>query len=170
VASHSARCGGGDGGGTTTLTPAISIALASSSLSVVQGTAGNVTVNLTRTGGFSGDVSIADRASHRRDGVLGDDRVRRDVGDAHLLAVAATTATGATSVTISASATGVTTSSATLALTITTPAVTGNYTLTAGRGPVVRAGRRRDGRHHGQSDRRFCGGRWRSPSPARRTG
>ena len=125
-------CGGSDdNGGTTTLTPAISIALASSSLSVVQGTAGNVTVNLTRTGGFSGDVSIA--ATGLPTGVtVSSATIASGATSATLtFAVAATTATGASTVTINATGTGVTTASATLALTVTAPAVTGNYTLTA---------------------------------------
>ena len=39
-------------------TPAISIALSSSTLSVTQGTTVSATVNLTRSGGFTGDVAI----------------------------------------------------------------------------------------------------------------
>ena len=125
-------CGGSDdNGGTTTLTPAISIALSASSLSVVQGTAGNITVNLTRTGGFSGDVSIA-VTGLPTGATVSSATIASGAASATLtFAVAATTATGASTVTINATGTGVTTASATLALTVTAAAVTGNYTLTA---------------------------------------
>ena len=124
-------CGGGDNGGTTTLTPAISIALSASTLSVAQGAAGNVTVNLTRTGGFSGDVSIA--ATGLPTGVtVSAATIASGATSATLtFAVAPTVATGASTITINASGSGVTTASATLALTVTATAVTGNYTLTA---------------------------------------
>jgi hypothetical protein len=52
-----AACSGGDDGGTDP-TPAISIALSSSALNITQGTTGTVTVNLTRSGGFAGDVAV----------------------------------------------------------------------------------------------------------------
>ena len=52
-----AACSGGDDGGTEP-TPAISIALSSSALNITQGTTGTVTVNLTRSGGFAGDVAV----------------------------------------------------------------------------------------------------------------
>ncbi len=125
-------CGGSDdNGGTTTLTPAISIALSASTLSVAQGAAGNVTVNLTRTGGFSGDVSIA--ATGLPTGVtVSSATIASGATSATLtFAVAPTVATGASTITINASGSGVTTASATLALTVTATAVTGNYTLTA---------------------------------------
>jgi len=57
AAAMVAACGGGDDNGTQP-TPAISIALSSSALSITQGTTGSATANLTRSGGFTGDVAI----------------------------------------------------------------------------------------------------------------
>jgi hypothetical protein len=57
AAATVAACGGGGDSGTEP-TPAISIALSSSALSVTQGTNGTVTANLTRSGGFTGNVAI----------------------------------------------------------------------------------------------------------------
>jgi hypothetical protein len=57
AAATIAGCGGGSDNGTAP-TPAISIALSSSALSITQGTSGTTTVTLTRSGGFTGDVAI----------------------------------------------------------------------------------------------------------------
>lgn len=58
VAAATIAACGGDDDSVTRPTPAISIALSSSALSVTQGTSGSASVTLTRSGGFSGDVSI----------------------------------------------------------------------------------------------------------------
>ena len=55
AAATVAACGGNDG---TEPAPAISIALSSSALNITQGTTGTAAVNLTRSGGFTGDVAI----------------------------------------------------------------------------------------------------------------
>ncbi|HEV8445731.1 MAG TPA: hypothetical protein VGQ44_02880 [Gemmatimonadaceae bacterium] len=124
-------CGGDDNGGTTTLTPAISITLSASSLSVVQGTTGTVTVTLARTGGFSGDVAIG--VTGLPTGVtVSSATIASGATSATLtFTVAANAAPGNSSVTINASGTGVTAASATVALTVTAATVSGNYTLTA---------------------------------------
>jgi hypothetical protein len=57
AAATLAACGGDDGG--TEPTPAIAISLSSATLSVTQGTTQTVNLSLTRSGGFTGDVSIA---------------------------------------------------------------------------------------------------------------
>lgn len=128
-----AGCGGsgGDNGGTTTPTPAIAITLSSSTLSVVQGQAGNVTVNLTRSGGFSGDVALAVTGLPTGVTVSATTIAAASTSATLSFAVAATAAAGNTSITISASGTGVSASSATLALTVTALPVSGSYTLTA---------------------------------------
>ena len=55
AAATVAACGGNDA---TEPAPAISIALSSSALNITQGTTGTATVNLTRSGGFTGNVAI----------------------------------------------------------------------------------------------------------------
>jgi hypothetical protein len=125
-----AGCGGGGGdGGTTTPTPAISITLSSSTLTVVQGTTGNVTVNLTRSGGFSGDVTLA--VTGLPTGVtVAPATISSGSSSATLtFTVAATAATGNSTLMITATGTGVTAVSASLAITVNAATVTGNYTL-----------------------------------------
>ena len=59
VAAATIAACGGDDDDVTPPTPAISTALSSSALDITQGTNGMATVNLTRSGGFAGDVAIA---------------------------------------------------------------------------------------------------------------
>lgn len=59
VAAATIAACGGDDDDVTPPTPAISIALSSSALDITQGTNATATVNLTRSGGFTGDVAIA---------------------------------------------------------------------------------------------------------------
>ena len=59
VAAATIAACGGDDDDVTPPTPAISIALSSSALDLTQGTNGTATVNLTRSGGFTGNVAIA---------------------------------------------------------------------------------------------------------------
>jgi len=59
VAAATIAACGGDDDDVTPPTPAISIALSSSALDITQGTNATATVNLTRSGGFMGDVAIA---------------------------------------------------------------------------------------------------------------
>ena len=125
-----AGCGGGGGdGGTTNPTPAISIGLSSPSLTVVQGTAGNVTVNLTRSGGFTGDVAVA--VTGLPTGVtVSSTTIASASTSATLTFVATATATtGNATITVTATGTSVTAATATLALTVNAPAATGGFTL-----------------------------------------
>jgi hypothetical protein len=126
-------CGGGGGDGTTNTspTPTIAITLSSSTLSVVQGTSGNVTVNLTRGGGFSGDVTLA--VAGLPSGVtVSSATITAGSGSATLsFVVGAAAAAGNSPITISASGSGVTAASASLTLTVTAAQASGNYTLSA---------------------------------------
>lgn len=125
-----AGCGGGGGdGGTTTPTPAISITLSSSTLTVVQGTAGNVTVNLTRSGGFTGDVTVS--VAGQPTGVtISSTTIASGASSATLTFVASATAViGNATITVTASGTGVTSTSATLALTVNAAQAAGGFTL-----------------------------------------
>ncbi len=123
--------GGGDGTGSTNPTPAISIGLSSSTLSIVQGTAGNITVSLTRSGGFSGDVAIAVTGLPTGITVSTATIASGSTSATLTFAVAASVAAGNSSITISASGSGVSTVSASLSLTVSAAAPTGNFTLTA---------------------------------------
>ncbi len=124
-------CGGsgGDGTGTTNPTPAISIALSSSTLSIAQGAAGNVTVNLTRSGGFTGDVAIS--VTGLPTGVtVSSATIAAGSTSVTLSFVVAAAAAGNSSITIGASGSGVSSVSASLALTVSAAAPTGSFTLT----------------------------------------
>jgi hypothetical protein len=123
-------CGGGGGdGGTTNPTPAISITLSSSTLTVVQGTAGNITVNLTRSGGFAGDVGLAVTGLPTGVTVSGATIAAGASSATLTFAAAATAAAGNAPLTINATGTGVTAVSAALALTVNAATSAGNYTL-----------------------------------------
>ena len=52
-------CSGGDDEGTTEPTPAINITSSAATATVTQGATASVTVTLTRSGGFTGDVTLA---------------------------------------------------------------------------------------------------------------
>ena len=119
-------CSGGDDG--TEPTPEINIALSSPTLSIVQGGNGTVTVTLTRSGGFTGDITIAVEglpanvtaapltvASTATSGVL-------------TLTAAATASAATTNLTVRATGSGVTAKTAPLALTVTAAPAQG-YTL-----------------------------------------
>ena len=114
-------CRSGDDGGNLTAAPAISITLSPTALSVVQGTANNITITVARIGAFSGDVSIA--VSGLPTGVLvSSTTIPSGSTFATMTFVVATSAaTGNSSVKISAGGTGVATVSTTLALTVTAP-------------------------------------------------
>lgn len=59
MAGVGVACSSDKGGGSTAPTPSVSIATSPAALTVVAGTSGQVTVTLTRGGGFSGPVSVA---------------------------------------------------------------------------------------------------------------
>jgi hypothetical protein len=126
-------CGGSgsDGGTNTGPSPSIAIVLSSAALSVVQGTSGNVTVTLTRSGGFTGDVALS--ISGLPTGVtVSSATIAAGTTSATLsFVVAAAAATGNSTITINASGSGVTSTSASLALSVTAAPVSGSYTLSA---------------------------------------
>ena len=125
-----AACSGGDDNGTEP-TPTIDLALASATLSIVQGTSGTVNVTVTRGGGFAGAVTVdvdgeptgvtvtpATIASGSTTGTL-------------TIAAAGTAAPATTALTVRATGTGVTDKTAALSLTITA-APAQSYTLAVG--------------------------------------
>jgi uncharacterized membrane protein len=129
VGAALAACSGGDDGGPTQ-TPAISIALSSSTLSVTAGQTGTVTVNLTRSGGFTGDVAVAVEGLPA--GVTFT-ATPASLGSAVTstvitITVPANAAAGTSNLTVRATGSGVTAQTAALALTIVA-APAPNYTL-----------------------------------------
>jgi hypothetical protein len=128
-----AGCGGGgtDVGTNTGTDNAIAIALSSGTLSVAQGASGNVTVTLTRTGGFTGDVALA--VTGMPTGITVNSATISAGTTTPTLSflVAATVAAGNSSITINASGSGVAGTSASLTLTVTAAPATGSYTLAA---------------------------------------
>jgi hypothetical protein len=125
-----AACGGDDGG--TNPTPAIAISLSANTISVTQGSTGSVTVSLTRSGGFTGDVSLT--VEGLPSGVTYT-ATPASLGSAVSSSVitigAGGTATPATTnLTVRATGTGVTAQTATLALTVVA-APTPSFSLAA---------------------------------------
>ncbi|CAN5659584.1 hypothetical protein BH23GEM9_BH23GEM9_23870 [soil metagenome] len=104
---------------TVTQPPGIQITLNPSALSVQQGSSGNVTVNLTRQGGFTGAVTLT--AENLPTGVtIAGATIAAGATNATLTVNAAVAAALATSnVTVRATGTGVTAQTAPLALTVT---------------------------------------------------
>ena len=129
AAATLAACSGGDDGGTNP-TPAISIALSSATLSVVQGATGTVNLTLTRTGGFTGDVSIAvEGLPTGVTSTVAPPSLGSAVSAAVITIGAGGTATpGVISATVRATGTGVTAQTAALAITVTA-APTPSFTL-----------------------------------------
>ena len=136
-----AACSGGDDGGTEP-TPAISIALSSSALNITQGTTGTVTVNLTRSGGFAGDVAVAVEGLP---GTVTFTSAPTAIGASASSAVitfnvAGAAAPGVINATVKATGTGVTAATAAVAITVVaapTPSFTlavANATVTATQG------------------------------------
>jgi hypothetical protein len=106
--------------------PGFTMTLNPTSLSVAQGASGNVTVNVTRTGGFTGALALS--AQGLPAGVtIAPVAVAAGAASATLVVSAtAAAAAGASTVTIRATGTGVPDATATLALTVTEA---GGYTL-----------------------------------------
>jgi uncharacterized membrane protein len=106
--------------------PSIGIVLGPAALSVVQGQSGSVTVDVSRGGGYAGDVALA--VSGAPPGVTTTVNPPSVVGAAtSTLTVNASVATapGSYSLTVTGSGTGVASASATLALTVTAAPSTG---------------------------------------------
>lgn len=107
-------------------TPAMSISVSQSALSIVPGATGSVTVNLTRTGGFTGAVSVAAEGLPTGVTVAPGTIAAGQTSATMSFVSTAATAAGASSVTLRASGTGIAPATATVALTMTaaaTPAI-----------------------------------------------
>ena len=129
-------CSGGDDGGTEP-TPAIGITLSGNTLSVTQGQTGSMTVNLTRSGGFTGDVAVTVEGLPTGVTVT---PASTTIGAAATsgvinLAAAANATAATTNLTVRATGTGVTAQTATLALTVVAAPVP-NYSLAVGSGTI----------------------------------
>ena len=129
AAATAAACSGDDDGGTEPA-PTIDIALSSPTLSVPQGASGTVTVTLTRTGGFTGDVAIAvDGLPTGVTMAAAPQTLGTSAASSVITITAGATATPAvTNLTVRASGAGVTAKTASLALTVTAAPAQG-YTL-----------------------------------------
>lgn len=130
AAAAAAACSGGDGG--TDPTPAITLAVAPAAVSIPQGATGTVTATITRTGGFTGDVTIAVEGLPANVTAAS---APSPIGSAATSSVITFTVAGGaaaatTNLTIRASGTGVTAQTAPVALTVTA-AATPAYTLAA---------------------------------------
>lgn len=121
----------GDGGNKPT--PTIAVSLGASSLEVTQGASANVTVNVTRGGGYTGDVSVS--VEGLPTGVTAPSATITSSQSSGTLAFTAATAAAAgnSSLTIRATGTGVTAVTASLALTVKAATTTnpGSFSLSA---------------------------------------
>jgi hypothetical protein len=119
-------CGGGGSdtpGGPTTpggggATPVVTVALGASTASITQGATTNVTVTVSRAGGFAGEVTVS--ATGLPAGVTAPSITIASAATSGTLVLTATSsaAAGSATVVITASGTGVTTVTASLSLTI----------------------------------------------------
>jgi hypothetical protein len=133
-----AACSGGDDNGTEP-TPTIDIVVAPTTATVAQGGNTTVTLTLTRSGGFTGDVALAFEGVPT--GVT-PTAAPSPLGSAATTSVitfaaSGTAATGAATVTVRATGTGVTAKTATVALTVNAAPT---YTLTAAAATVAAGG------------------------------
>ena len=114
----------------TAPTPDFSLSVTPASATVTQGTAGSYTVNVTRTGGFTGTVSLSMVSSPA--GLTGTFSPNPNTGASSSLSVPTSTSTtpGTYSLTITGSGTGVPTHTATATLVVNPPA-TPDFSLSA---------------------------------------
>ena len=117
-----AACGGSDGGdGGTGTTPAISLSVASNTLTVAQGgAAGTVAATVGRSGGFAGEVALSGTATggltvQVTPNTLGAAETSASVG----ISAPSSTAAGTYQVTVRATGTGVTERTQTITVTVT---------------------------------------------------
>ena len=114
------------------VTPAITLSAGTSTLSVVAGTAGTVPLTISRTGGFTGDVTLA--ATRLPAGVTATfapaTLTAAVTSSTMTLTAAASAVSPSTAITVTASGTGVTPQTATVSLTVTA-ASTPDFALTA---------------------------------------
>ena len=111
-------CSGGDDEGTTEPTPAIDITASAATATVTQGGTASVTVTLTRSGGFTGDVTLAVTGLSAN---LTAPNVTIPSGSTTgvvTYTAGATAATGTANTTITATGTGVTAKTAAVAVTV----------------------------------------------------
>jgi trimeric autotransporter adhesin len=101
--------------------PSIDVALGAAALSLPQGQSGTVGVDISRSGGYTGDVSLA--ASGLPAGVTAAFNPAPVSGSSSVLTLAASSGAtpGSYTITVTGSGTGVSDASATLTLTVTTP-------------------------------------------------
>lgn len=124
-------CGGGASETTVqqTASPTISIALSASALDIQPGATGSVTVTLTRSGGFAGDVTITVNGLPSGVTTSSATIAAGQTSTSVTLTVAASAAAGTASVVIQASGGGVASVTASLALTIRAQTVTPSFTM-----------------------------------------
>ena len=118
-----AACGGSDSSGLTT-SPAIGLSVTPATLSLVQGANNSVTVTISRTGSFNGNIDLSLEgapagvtASFTPSSLTGSFTVSTVT-----ITAASSTAPGSYTLTIRAKGSGVTDQTATVALTVTAPA------------------------------------------------
>ena len=145
AAATIAACGGGDDDNGTQPTPAISVALSSNAVSIMQGTTGTATVNLTRSGGFTGNVAITVEGLPGTVTYTSDPPTIGGTASSAVITfdVAESATPGVINATVKATGTGVSAATAALAITVAaapaqtyTLAVT-NPTLTATQGETA---------------------------------
>ncbi|MEO9034067.1 MAG: hypothetical protein ABI442_01045 [Gemmatimonadaceae bacterium] len=134
LATAAAGCGGGTDGGTSPTTPIVTagaFVVSTSAVSVAQGSTASATITVTRTGSFTGAVTLA--VSGLPTGVTA-------TFSSSTIAAGATTSTltftttstaaaGTTGVTIAGTGSGVSAATASIALTVTAPVTTGPFTM-----------------------------------------
>lgn len=110
--------------------PAIALAVGAPTLSVVQGASGTIALTITRSGGFTGDVTVA--ASGLPAGVTAQavTIASGSTSGTMTVNVGATAATATTPITLTASGTGVTAQTSTVNLTVTA-AATPTFSISA---------------------------------------
>lgn len=120
--------GGGGGGGT----PGFTIAASNNALTVARGTSGTVTVTVTRTGGFTGPVSLQPTGMPNGvTAVFSDPSVPSGSTTSTLTITATGTASaGTATITVVGNGAGVANQSLTIQLTVTVPAQTGPFAMT----------------------------------------
>ena len=114
---------------TTAVTQDFTIAASPTTLSVARGSNGNVSIAITRTGGFTGAVALT--ASGLPSGVTASFNPASATGTSSTLTLTAssTATTGAATITITGTS-GTTSRTASVALTVTTPGGDGSVTVT----------------------------------------
>ena len=121
AATAAAACGGGDDNTGTNPTPAIGVSVTPTSLSLVQGANGTVTVTGSRSGGFAGniDLSLEGAPAGVTSSFTPSSLTSNFTTSTVTITAAASTAPGNYNLTIRAKGSGVTDQTASVALTVT---------------------------------------------------